>query len=329
MKRSLFAAALAMAGTACWAQNEAGTHSPMLLDGVAAYVNDATITISEVMIQVGKPSQDMTRSQQMEWKLKMYQRVLDAMIDQRLILEYAKKSNVQLQPWAVDAHIRETVSTYFDGDMTQLYDWLADRKITNEEYKKKVEEDLILQAMRYQYVTRRVTVTPLEIRAEYEANKAKYQTETAVALSMIVLAPPEQEAEGTVDERAQIIVAALQEGTVSFADLARKYSCDSKATSGGAWGKINPEEVLHEDIVGVLARLRPGQISPLIMLKDYGYIIRKDEQQDMRMLTFDEAAQFVEGHLRMEKSEKMYKDWVSRLRDEAAYISVFKLPEVK
>jgi len=332
MKKSLFAAALAMAGTACWAQSEEGKKQLLLVDGVAAYVNDSTITIAESMGEVNRTIQRLkafnqwtavTQEDEIKERMKLYDSTLDAMINQRLILDYAKKAKVQLQPWAVDARTRETIANHFDGDSTKFYDYLADIKMTTEEYKKRVEEDLILQAMRYQYVERRVTVTPAEIRAAYEANKAKYQTQTAVAISMIML-DPDDASKRTVDERAETIATALKEGTSSFADLARKYSCDSKAINGGSWGKVNLDDRLHKDVVAIVNRLRPGQISPLIMLGDYGYIVRKDEQQDTRTLTFEEAAPLVEGGLKMEKTEKLFKEWTGRLRNEA-YVRILRL----
>jgi len=324
MKRSLFAVALAMAGTMGLAQGEAGMHVPILMDGVGAYVNDSTITISEVMSEVRRmplPRNDEPRMRE------MYYATLNAMIDRRLILDYAKKTKVQLQSWAVDSRMREIISNNFDGDSTQLYDLLADRKVSIEEWKQGLEEDLLLSAMRYQYVDRRVSVTPSEIRAEYEANKARYQTESAIAVSMIVLDPPENADDGTVLERAGAIATALQEGT-SFASLARRYSKDSKAMMGGSWGKINPDEVFRQELADAVKQLNPGEVSPVLVLEDHGYIVRKDEQQDMRTLTFEEASRFVEGRLRMEKSEKMFKEWIGRLRKDA-YISIFELPESK
>jgi len=324
MKRSVFAVALVMAGTAGWAQ-EAGKATPILLDGVGAYVNDATITISEVMAEVRRMP-DLPKNDR-ERMLKMYYATLNAMIDRRLILDYAKKTKVQLQSWAVDSRIREIVAQNFDGDATKLYDLLADRKVSVEEWKKSLEEDLLLSAMRYQYVDRRVTVTPSEIRTEYEANKSRYQTEDAVAVSMIVLDSSEDISDGTVEDCATAIFAALKDG-VSFASLARRYSKDSKAISGGSWGKIKPEEVFNEDLAKVVANLKPGEVSPLIRLKEVGYIVRKDEQQDMRTLTFEESSRFVEGRLKMEKAEKLFKEWTARLRKEA-YISIFELPQVR
>ena len=66
----------------------------------------------------------------------------------------------------------------------------------------------------------------------------------------------------------------------------------------------------------------------MVVLDGYGYIVRKDEQQDARALTFDEAAPYVESHLRMRQAEKLYKEWTDRLRAES-YIKVFELPTAK
>jgi len=234
---------------------------------------------------------------------------------------------MQLQSWAIDNRVREIVANNFDGDQTKLHNLLADRKIAYEEWKKNIEEDLMITAMRYQQVEKRVAPTPSEVRAEYEANKGRYQTENATAVSMIILDPATQAGDEAIDARAAKIAKALKEGT-SFASLAKTYSKDAKASNGGSWGKVNPEDVFRKEIVEALAKLKPGETSPLLVLDDYGYIVRKDEQQDARSLTFEEAAPYVESHLRMRQAEKIYKEWTDRLRAES-YIKVFELPSSK
>lgn len=185
----------------------------------------------------------------------------------------------------------------------------------------------MITAMRYQQVEKRVAPTPSEVRAEYEANKGRYQTETAMAVSMIILDPPGQSGDETVEVRAAKVAEALKAGT-SFASLAKTYSKDAKASNGGSWGKVNPEDVFRKEIVEALAKLKPGETSSVVVLDDYGYIVRKDEQQDSRALTFEEASPYVESHLRMRQAEKIYKEWTDRLRAEA-YIKTFELPSVK
>jgi len=286
------------------------------------------ITIADVMGEVRRSPWADTAPELREKRLReLYTATLNALIDRKLILAAARKSKMELQSWAVDNRVREIVANNFDGDQTKLHALLSDRKITFEEWKKNIEEDLLITAMRYQQVEKRVTPTPTEIRAEYEANKGRYQTETAMAVSMIILDPPEKEGDESVAVRAEKIEAALKAGT-SFASLARTYSKDAKAADGGSWGKVNPVDVFRKEIVEALDKLKPGETAPVVVLDGYGYIVRKDEQQDARALTFEEAAPYVESHLRMRQAEKLYKEWTDRLRAES-YIKVFELPTSK
>lgn len=300
----------------------------ILLDGVAAYVNSEMITIAEVMNEVRRSPYSESAPEVRERRLReLYRATLDALIDRKLILAAAKRSKMQLQPWAVDNRIREIVANNFDGDQSKLHALLAERQITLEEWRKNIEEDLIVSAMRYQQVEKRVTPSPAEVRAEYEANKGRYQTENAMAVSMIVLDPPATSADETVEARAAKIAEALKAGT-PFAKLAQKYSSDAKAAEGGSWGKVNPEDVFRKEIVEALAKLLPGEVSPVLVIDGYGYIVRKDDQQDVRVLTFEEAAPYVESHLKMKTADRLYKEWAERLRKEA-YIKIFELPTSK
>ncbi len=319
-------AAILLASSAQCAEEGAPRRNAILLDGVAAYVNSEMITIAEVMMEVRRSpwAADVSEAQRERRLREMYSATLNALIDRKLILAYVKKSKLALQSWAVDNRVREIVAQNFGGDHTKLHQLLADRQITFEEWKQNLEEDLLVSAARFQNVESRVSPTPAEIRAEYEANQGRYQTERAVAVSMIILDPPDGEDDKSVDLRAREIEEKLREG-VAFAELARTYSKDSKAAQGGSWGKVNPEDKFRKEIVNLLARLNPGEVSPVIVLDGFGYIVRKDEQQDGRALTFEEAAPYVESHLRMRKSEEIYKAWMQRLREEA-YVKIFELP---
>jgi parvulin-like peptidyl-prolyl isomerase len=78
-------------------------------------------------------------------------------------------------------------------------------------------------------------------------------------------------------------------------------------------------------LVAALNALKSGEVSGLVEINGYGYIIRKDEQKDARVLTFEEAHSLIESRLKMRQSEKLYKEWIARLRSEA-YIKIFELP---
>ena len=88
---------------------------------------------------------------------------------------------------------------------------------------------------------------------------------------------------------------------------------------------MNPDDVFREEISDALQKLAPGEVSDLLILDDYGYIVKKDEQQDSRILTFEEAVPYVQGHLRMQATERLYKEWTDRLRADS-YVRIVELP---
>lgn len=323
---SLFLCSLSLIGVA--AEEKAAAplvRNAALIDGVAAYVNAEMITIADVMTEVRRSPWVEGNSRISQARLReLYMATLNALIDRKLILAAARKGKMQLQNWAVDNRIREIIEKRFDGDQSKLHALLAELKITYEEWKATIEEDLTVSAMRYQNVERRIAPTPLEIRAEYDANRSRYRTETATAVSMIILDPPTGD-EGSVVLRAGKIKMALEKGE-SFASLAKKYSKDAKAKNGGSWGKVNPDDVFRKEIAEEVHKLAPGEVSDLLLLDGYGYIVRKEESQDARLLTFEEALPFVESRLRVKESEKLYKAWMDRLRAET-YIKIFELPK--
>ncbi|MBO4288018.1 MAG: peptidyl-prolyl cis-trans isomerase [Kiritimatiellae bacterium] len=320
--KKLLLLALALAAVSGFAEEKKSRG--MLIDGVAAYVNAEFITIADVMNEVRRSPWAQKGNLREKRLRELYAATLNALIDRKLILDYARKSKMELQPWAVDNRIREIVANNFGGDETKLHGILSDRKISYEEWRRTIQEDLTVQAMRYQMVEKKITPTPKEIREEYDANKNRYQTEHAVAVSMIILDPPADATNQTVKARADAIFASLKEGK-SFADLAKVYSSDSKAADGGSWGKINPDDVFRPEIASALQKLAPGEISQLIELDGYGYIVKKDEQQDSRTLTYTEAIPYVEGRLRMKLGERLYKEWTDRLRADA-YVKIVELP---
>ena len=304
---SLSAGLIALAGLVS-AQGLLSNKNPaVLLDGVAAYVNSEMITIGEVMSEVRRSPWADTAPELREKRLReLYAATLNALIDRKLILAAAQKSKMELQSWAVDNRIREIVANNFDGDQTKLHDLLADRKISFEEWKKNIEEDLLITAMRYQQVEKRVAPTPSEVRAEYEANKGRYQTETATAVSMIILDPPAQEGDESVEVRAAKIAKALKEGT-SFASLAKTYSTDpGSKDQGGDLGWF-PQGAMVPEFEEAAFALKPGETSQAVQTS-FGYHIIRVEAREVRPLQEPLASQI---------QQQNFMEWLNGERSKA------------
>ena len=92
-----------------------------LLDGVAAQVNDETITISDVMNEIRNSAWiEMSKSEREKSLRKLYTETLDAFINRRLILASAKAAEMKLQPWVISDRVQEIIDTRYKGNQTLL-----------------------------------------------------------------------------------------------------------------------------------------------------------------------------------------------------------------
>jgi peptidyl-prolyl cis-trans isomerase SurA len=325
MKRFLLIVTAAVAFATGAVAAEKATPHAMLIDGVAAYVNEAVITIAEVMTEVrGSVWADLPAADREQQLHQLYKATLDAMINRRLILDSAKVSGASIAPWAVDERVQEVVNKQFGGDRAKLTTALAAQRTTLDEWRKTIEEELIVQSMRYSRVEKNVTVSAQAVRDFFAANPQQFSESKGVGVSVIVIAPVDGSA---VAERGGLAVKELEAGK-PFAEVAKTYSADGKAANGGDWGVINPVETFRPELADALSGLSVGGHSPLLLLEDHGYILRKNSDVAPQTLTLEQAWPRVEGRLKMIEAEKKYTEWVNRLRKKA-YIKIFELPIAK
>lgn len=100
-----------------------------------------------------------------------------------------------------------------------------------------------------------------------------------------------------------------------FEDLARQYSDDSSAKSGGDLSWVNPGDTLPE-FEKTMNALAPGEISNIIKTQFGLHILQVIERRNQDMSK--EAARIkARQEIRARKSDEAFQDWVSELRDRA------------
>lgn len=115
-------------------------------------------------------------------------------------------------------------------------------------------------------------------------------------------------------QRMVIIKERLDNGA-DFAELARQYSEDASANSGGDLGWVNPGDTVpqFEQAMNLLA---PGEISEPVRSPFGWHIIQVQDRRKQDMTK--EAARFkARQEIRARKAEEAYEDWVRELRDRA------------
>ena len=115
-------------------------------------------------------------------------------------------------------------------------------------------------------------------------------------------------------QRMTMIKERLDNGA-DFAELARQYSEDASANSGGDLGWVNPGDTVpqFEQAMNLLAA---GEISEPVRSPFGWHIIQVQDRRKQDMTK--EAARFkARQEIRARKAEEAYEDWVRELRDRA------------
>jgi peptidyl-prolyl cis-trans isomerase SurA len=115
----------------------------------------------------------------------------------------------------------------------------------------------------------------------------------------------------------------IQAGS-DFADLARQFSQDGSAQTGGDLGWASPGQFVPE-FEEVMARLRPGQISDPLVSRFGVHLIQVMERREVP-LTVREQREMVRSQLREKKIDEMYAAWVEELRGRA-YVELRDAPQ--
>ena len=271
----------------------AATASGFEVDGVAAKVGSETILRSDVYEEMRRMGErDDSR----------FAEVRNEMIERKLMLKAAADAKMTLQEWVVENRVREIVGKAFGGDRSKLIETLGKQKLSYPEWYARMKEDMIVGAMRWNVVDKNVTASPAEMRREFEANPGRYSSGHKVTVSVIMLKPEDS-------ARREEISAALKEK--GFEEL-----------GGRRFPEVNPEEQFKPEICREIEKMPKGTISHWIEIDGWSFLIRKESESAGRVLAFEEAYDKVEEAVKKSVADRLYREWIDRLKAET-YIKVF------
>ena len=285
---------------ACFAL--AGVSMAAEVDGIAAKVNEAVILKSDVAIEMRRAGLSADR----------YSAVLEEMIERKLILKAASESKMTMQEWVIENRIREIIAKAFGGDRNRLMETLAQQKIAYPEWRQRMLDDMIVSAMRWQTIDKNIVASPSAMREEYAKNPERYTTGGTSTISVILLSPE------NADKRDEVSELLKSE---PFEEIARKYSVDSHAAEGGVWRDIVPADVFRPEVCREIVDMPKGTLSQWIDMDGWSFLLRKDDEAELRQKSFAEAYDEIEANVREEIAMAQYDRWIERLKAES-YIMI-------
>jgi parvulin-like peptidyl-prolyl isomerase len=244
---------------------------------------------------------------------KLKDNILEQMIDEKVILQEAKKNKISVTKIKLDKALNEVKSRFKTDD--EFKNELAKMKMTEDSFRKKIEEQLIIMEMINTSVKDKVKAPTDEDAKKYYNEHPKEMIEPELVRVRHILMKTDGKNDSEVlkkmtDLRNKIV----KDKKVEFSDYAKKYSEDKgTADRGGDVGLFAKGQMLKE-FEDTAFNLNVGDISNVIKT-DAGYHILKCEEKKLEQKkTFDEVKEYIKQYLYQVEMDKSIKNFILDLK---------------
>ncbi|MBI5559689.1 MAG: peptidyl-prolyl cis-trans isomerase [Deltaproteobacteria bacterium] len=224
--------------------------------------------------------------------------LINQLVEEKVILGEAVKIGLKVSREELEDEIKNMGQNLETPEMRAA---ILERYATTENWRKEIENRLLVKKAVETAINPRIEVTEKEAREYYEKNIPQYSVAEQVHARMIVV--------GT-EEKAKEAKRMLEKER--FEDVAKRVSIGPEAKEGGDLGFFSPGEMPPEfDVVFTLAA---GKISTIVKTP-YGYhIFKVEERKKQKTLSFKAVQGDIDETLFREKAEKEYRLWVLTLK---------------
>jgi peptidyl-prolyl cis-trans isomerase SurA len=235
------------------------------LDRVVAVVNDEAITQYE-LDDARRLVQQQLRQQNVQQPAAdvLDKQVLERLVTERALLQYAKESGIKVDDAMVERTIQRIAE---DNKLTPegLRQELAKEAITYAKYRDDVRNEIIVQRLREREVESRINVNDAEVDNYLATIKAQTGGDAEYRLAHILVLVPEQASAEQIEakrRRAEEALKNIRSGA-DFGQVAAGFSDATDALSGGNLG-WRPGARLPTVFAEQVRSMKPGDVSPVL-----------------------------------------------------------------
>jgi len=298
-------------------------YSQEVIEEIVAIVNDEIITLSQVKEQ-DEVLRLMLRAQyQGEEFQKQYalrrRGLLDEMITQRLLLQEAKKQdlNIDEQMKLYIENIKKENNIDSDAELIRL---MREQGTDFEEWKKMLRENIMKEGIIVTEVNRNIVLDDSEIVSYYKLHPEEFIEPPEYKLKAIYLSA-ELIGEEEIEAKKREIDSKIASGE-DLAALASEYSDGPEKESQGDLGTFKKGE-LEKTLEQAVEKLKVGEMTPWLKIRNGWYLLKLEEKKEERLKPFEEARKEMEQKLFTEKYQKKFVEFLKRLK-EKSYIKILK-----
>ena len=270
--------AMGLMSAGALAQTRETSSSGVLLDRVAATVNEGVVLQSELEEQMIIIAGRM-RSQNVELPPQnvMRKQVLDRLVLQELQIQRANRAGIKVSDETLNNALSD-VATQNNIKLADLPDALAAQGIEYAGYREQLRKELSMQILRQRDVIAHINVSPREIDQFIERQKKMPSASSEYNVSHILIAVPQAATPDELDTAAKKADEVYQKAVAGddFARLAVQYSNSQTALEGGSLGwRKGPE--LPTFLGEAIATMKAGDVTQTMRTPSGFHIIKLNE----------------------------------------------------
>lgn len=275
----------------------------------AAKVNGESISNAELekqLVQLKKQYPNMFEGADGEGRLLDFkQRLLDNLVNQKLIEQAAQDKNIKIS----DADIKKQIDQLKAGfkDETQFEDALKSAGMTLETLTEQIRQQLMTQKL-IESLAADEKITAKDIQTYYDANKSQFFQKASKRASHILFKVEDK-------AKATAILAKVKDGG-DFASLAKANSIDTAtAAKGGDLGW--PTTAFVPEFQAALDKLSKGQMSGLVQTPYGWHIIKVTDTRTGSQQSLAEVKSQIEQIIIQQRRADAYQKFLNDLRKKA------------
>jgi len=325
-----------------------GLLAEKVVDRTIAIVNGEHILLSDFekiadqtieQYKLIAPKEDFTDEKIKEIK----QKILDQMIDEKLIIQKAKEKNIKVSKRELEQGIQQIKSRFKSED--EFRKELQKENLTEKKFEKRIEEQLMAIKLIDLEVKSKIT-PPEEEEIKQLYNKImdfinkktkpsslseedkeietlagliqrKY-SELVRARHILIRSSKNDSMKNQTEakKKAEMVLKKIKDGS-DFAELAKEYSDDPGSRErGGDLGYFARGDMVPE-FEKVAFSLQVGEVSNIIQTEFGFHIIKVEEKRAAKKISYEELKNDLTDFLLSKKAEKKYSDWLKELRSKA------------
>jgi parvulin-like peptidyl-prolyl isomerase len=229
--------------------------------------------------------------------------LIDKLIEDHLILQEAKKSNVQIDEGRVKAKIEEIKRRYIlERDFQNA---LLKQGLVQADIEKKIREQLLMYTIIDIKIRSKIIVKPAEVTEFYQQNMESFKLPQGREFESVTI-----EDKNLADE-----VSDKLKGGGDFLEVAKNYSLDVNKFNSAQEGQ------LRKDIEEEIFKLQPGKISGPVKIEDSYYIFKLNNITLPRQQNLSEVQEEIYTFLFNKKMGEALAKWLDELKKHS-YIKI-------